>query len=128
MNFASTHGSYRASVGREMGIDPVLPREFRDLRIRAADHVKFARKRDQHLAPVPGQLEVGEAAQALPFALPPATLLRRQFFFGALQQLFRSQNFAKLCVRDDEFVKAQNGVARAASQKDHGLAVGRDLG
>jgi hypothetical protein len=58
---------------------------------------------------------MGEAAQALAFALASAALLRRQFFFGALQQFFWSQNFAKLFVRDGEFVKPQDGVARSAS-------------
>ena len=59
----------------------------------------------------------------MPFALSPALLFRAQFFFRALEQLFRGEDFAQLVLGDSEFVKAKDRITRAAAEKDDRFAV-----
>src|SRR5438067_11140366 len=98
-----------------MRINPTAARKFGHAGVSTRDHIHFARERNEQLAAVFRQLKTGEAAQTLAFALAPASFLRSELLFKALEQFLRRQDFAQLCAGDGEFVKPKDRITRAAA-------------
>ena len=96
------------AIRREFRIDDdaFARQEFVELARLALHPVEPAGQGDEEMLPVRRQLEVGEAADADALPLPPSLLPRAEVLLGALEQLFRREQFARLARRHIELVQA----------------------
>ncbi len=93
----------------------------------AVHPIQFSGQGEEDKSAVRRQLEVGEAADADALAFAAALLLRAEMLLGALEQLFRREQLARLAGGHVELEKALFWRLRLRPEEHHELAVGRRL-
>ena len=128
VKFAGRDGGNRGAVTREARVNPVLSRERGDLEIGAVHDVELARESNEETRAVLGEIEARETLERDAFAFAAGLFLGAEFFLGGSEQLRGREQLALGTGRQREFVEPKDGIAGAAAEVDHRLAVGRELG